>query len=244
MGTAHNDDSRVALKQEGWRLSAVIPAFNEASRIGRTIREVSRFVDEVIVIDDASTDATASVASAAGAIVVSRQSNAGYVAAIKTGFQRASGDIVITFDADGEHSADDIPSLVKPIIDDTADMVQGHRDFVPRISERFLTWLAERKAAVGDSGTGLRAIRTELARSLEIKGVCICGVLSLEAVSRGARITEVPIKLNGTSKSRRVAWFHAKQLLLLVHWMLTNRFSRWELSRTIDGAGGGPTAKK
>ena len=64
-----------------------------------------QFVDEVIVIDDASTDNTAVVAKDNGAKVISHKRNKGYIEAIKSGFKEASGDIVITFDADGEFLA-------------------------------------------------------------------------------------------------------------------------------------------
>lgn len=194
------------------RVSAVIPAFNEESRIADVVRGAGRVVDEVVVVDDASTDNTARVAERAGAVVVRQQANEGYIAAIRRGFQVASGNVVVTLDGDGELPASSIPDLVAPILDGTADMVQGRRDSIPRPSERFLTWLANRAAPVGDSGTGMRALRTDLARQLEIRGRCICGVLSLEAVARGARLREIPIRLRVVSKPRRIAWYHLPQI--------------------------------
>ena len=99
-------------------------------------------------------------------------------------------------------------------------MVQGQRNTIPRPSERFLTWLAQRKTYVGDSGTGMRAIRSDLAKSLEIRGACICGVLSMEVASKGGRIVEIPISLQIINKSRKIAWFHFKQLFYLLPWLL------------------------
>jgi glycosyltransferase involved in cell wall biosynthesis len=202
------------------KISAVIPAYNEANRIVRTLNQVRSFVDEIIVVDDASLDDTADLAMRAGATVFTQKSNQGYINAIKCGFKKANGEIVVTIDADGEFLANEIPNLIKPIIDGSADMVQGHRNNVPRPSERALTWLSMKKANVGDSGTGLRAIRTDLARSLEIKGVCICGVLSLEVASKGGRIVEIPIQLQQTNKPRKIAWFHVAQFFYLVPWLL------------------------
>jgi glycosyltransferase involved in cell wall biosynthesis len=201
------------------KISAIIPAYNEATRIGLTLQQVVPFVDEIIVIDDASSDETAAVARQHGAKVLVHAKNQGYIAAIKAGFQAASGDIVVTLDADGEFPVDVIPELIRPILANQADMVQGHRDIIPRPSERFLTWLAQRKAKVGDTGTGLRAIRTPLARSLAINGACICGILSLEVVATGGRIVEVPIKLQTVDKPRNYAWFHGRQLLYLLPWL-------------------------
>ena len=75
---------------------------------------------------------------------------------------------------------------------------------------------------MGDSGTGLRAIRTNLAKSLDIRGACICGILSLEVVSKGGRIVEIPIVLQQTNKPRKIAWFHLKQLVYLFPWIFKN----------------------
>jgi len=201
-------------------ISAIIPAYNEAKRIVRTLKQVRPFVNEIIVVDDASGDATAALAEQFGATVFTQDRNQGYICAIKYGFEKARGDIVVTIDADGEFSAADLPALVEPIVEDRADMVQGHRSMAPRPSESFLTWLAGRKVWVGDSGTGLRAIRTSLARRLEIKGACICGVLSLEVAAKGGRIAEIPVDLVATDKPRKIAWFHLAQLLYLLPWLL------------------------
>lgn len=202
------------------KLTAVIPAYNEAERIIETLEKVKPFVDEIIVIDDASTDNTAEFARLHGATVFVQTENKGYIEAIKYGFREASGEIVITLDADGEFSPDVIPELVKPVIDGDADMVQGHRDIVPRPSERFLSWLAQLKANVGDSGTGMRAMRAGLARELEIKGACICGVLSLEVIAKGGRLKELPITLEKITKPRKTAWFHFRQFFYLLPWLL------------------------
>ena len=199
-------------------VTAVIPAFNEASRITKTLAAIQQFVDEVIVIDDASTDDTAAVARENGAKVISHNRNKGYIEAIKSGFKEASGDIVITFDADGEFLAQEIPELIRPIINDDADMVQGHRNFVARPSEKVITWFAQRKADVGDSGTGLRALRADLAKTLKLKGACICGVFSLEVLSKGGRIKEIPITLQKIEKPRKIAWFHLRQLFYVFPW--------------------------
>jgi polyprenyl-phospho-N-acetylgalactosaminyl synthase len=194
------------------RVSVVIPAYNEEARIRGVVREALEVADEVVVVDDASSDGTSEAAENAGAVVVRQPTNGGYIAAIRRGFQAVTGDVVVTLDGDGELPASSIPELAAPILDGVADMVQGRRDFIPRPSERFLTWLAGRVAPVGDSGTGMRALRTDLARTLEIRGRCICGVLSLEAAARGARLRETPIRLRSVSKPRRIAWYHVPQI--------------------------------
>jgi len=199
-------------------LSVIIPAYNEAARIGPVVRSALGYADEVLVVDDGSADETAAVARSAGARVI-RQDNAGYTAAVKRGFREAQGEIVVTMDADGEHRAEDIPRLVRPILADKADLVLGRRPHIARSSERFLNWLTHLRVKVGDSGTGFRALRRELALKLELEGRCICGTSVLEPAALGARIAEVPIELMQVEKPRRIAWFHLPQVWYVVKWL-------------------------
>lgn len=202
------------------RITAVVPAYNEAGRVAATVRSALAYVDEVLVIDDGSRDATAEEAAAAGARVLRQERNQGYIAAIKRGFAEACGEIVVTIDADGEFPAANIPALVAPILAGEADMVQGRRAVIPRPSERVITWLAGLRGPVGDSGTGLRALRTPLARELSLKGKCICGVFALEVLYRGGRIVETPVPLREIAKPRRIAWFHLRQFIYLLPWLV------------------------
>lgn len=208
------------MEEKPLRVTVVIPAYNEAGRIGATITGLRGYVDEILVVDDGSRDDTARAAEEVGARVLRQERNQGYIAAIKRGFAEAQGEIVVTFDADGEFPAEVLPQLLAPIRAGAADMVQGRRNFVPRFSEKVITWLAGLRAPVGDSGTGLRALRTDLARELKIEGKCICGVFSLEAAHKGCRIREVPVSLQSVDKPRRIAWYHARQLLYLLPWLV------------------------
>jgi len=202
------------------RVSVIIPAHNEATRVGNTVQSAQAYAAEVIVVDDGSSDDTAKEAKDAGARVI-RQAKAGYIAAIRRGFQAASGDIVVTMDADGEHRAQDIPRLVRPILSGEADLVLGARTHISRPSERFLTWLTRlRVREVTDTGTGFRALRRELALKLELRGRCICGISVLEPTALGARIVEVPIQLVAVAKPRRIAWYHVPQLWYILRWLL------------------------
>ncbi len=200
-------------------ISIIVPAYNEGPYIADALKSVMPYADEVLVIDDASRDDTAEKARNAGARTITQPRKLGYIQVIKRGFAEATGDIVVTFDADGEFPARKIPELIRPILEGKADMVQGHRNTVVRPSERFITWLAQQRANVGDSGTGFRALNTGLARKLELRGSCICGIFSLEVLALGGRISEIPIELNQTEKPRRVAWYHLKQFFHLLPWL-------------------------
>ena len=110
---------------------AVIPAYFEGSRIARVITDVKAFVDEVVVVDDGSTDITTKTARAAGAKVFRHAVNRGQGAALRTGTEAAlklGADIVVHLDADGQHDPATIPALVKEI-EAGSDVVFGSRFF-------------------------------------------------------------------------------------------------------------------
>lgn len=197
----------------------VVPAYNEADRIGQTVASLTDRYD-VLVVDDGSTDDTALAARNAGARVVEQVDNRGYVAALKRGFRESTADVVVTFDGDGEHRMDDIDRLVEPILAGRLDLVLGARQTIPRPSERFLNRLAGLRVDVTDSGTGLRALRQDLAAQLALDTACTCGTLVLEAKKRGARIGEVEITTREIEKPRGIAWVHGRQLFHLLRYLL------------------------
>jgi glycosyltransferase involved in cell wall biosynthesis len=200
-------------------ISAIIPAYNEEKYIGEVVKQTRKFADEVIVVDDHSTDNTKELCQRLGAKVVTNEYRKGYIGAIKTGFQRASREIIVTLDADGEHEPGDIPRLVEPILMGKADLVLGRRQEIPRISERFINSFTNLQVKVADSGTGFRALKKELASKLDLKGKCTCGTLVLEANHHGATIVEVPITVHRTPERRSVAWGHFRQIFYVLPWL-------------------------
>jgi glycosyltransferase involved in cell wall biosynthesis len=200
-------------------VTVVVPAYNEAGRIASTVRELVESY-RVVVVDDGSTDGTASRARAEGATVIEHTENQGYIAAVKRGFRAATSDVVVTFDADGEHRPREIPALVEPILTDEKDLVLGARRTIPRPSERLLNRLARVRVDVSDSGTGLRALRRSLAVTLELDTACTCGTLVLEAAANGARIGEVRTETRSVAKPRGIAWQHGRQLFHVLRYLL------------------------
>jgi len=200
-------------------ISVIIPAHNEEKSIGEVIEQTRKFADEVIVVDDYSTDSTKELCQRLGASVVINEHRKGYIGAIKTGFQTSSHEIIVTLDADGEHDPGDIPRLVEPILMGKADLVLGRRQEIPRISERFINSLTNLKVKVADSGTGFRALKKELASRLGLKGRCTCGILVLEANHHGARIIEVPLTLCHMREKRSIAWSHFWQIFYVLPWL-------------------------
>ena len=112
------------------KIIAVIPALNEESYIGTVVLKTRQYVDEVIVLDDGSTDQTANVARLAGATVIQHKQNRGYGASIQTLLSEAKKkepDIVLLLDADSQHNPDEIPHFIKPIVEGF-DVVIGSRE--------------------------------------------------------------------------------------------------------------------
>jgi hypothetical protein len=108
------------------RITVVIPCHNEEGGIAQALRQVPAVVDEVIVVDNASTDQTAAVARAAGARVVA-ELRKGYGRALKTGIEAATGDVVVTADGDGTYPLPAIPALVEHLVAGPWDFVSGSR---------------------------------------------------------------------------------------------------------------------
>lgn len=105
------------------RTIAIIPCFNEQHTIGSVVLQTKRYVDEVLVVDDGSSDYTKEVARLAGATVLSHEKNLGKSSGIKTGFQYAIDndfDYVVTLDGDGQHNPDEIPTVLGRLL--TEDM--------------------------------------------------------------------------------------------------------------------------
>jgi len=152
------------------RVSVVIPAKNEASIISEVLREIAAIhcVDEVLVVDDGSSDATAQIAEAEGARVIRHAYSMGNGAAIKAGARQSTGDIIIFMDGDGQHSPSDIPRLLNRLVEG-ADMVVGARQSGSQasigrgIANSFYNRLASYMTgqSVQDLTSGFRAVRAD-----------------------------------------------------------------------------------
>lgn len=188
---------------------AVIPAFNEATRIAGVVAATKPYVDAVIVVDDGSTDGTSSVARSAGASVVTHPQNSGAGAATMTGIEAArimQADVLITLDADGQHDPADIPALLAPVRDGTADIVFanrfGQRNNIPTIRRVFnalgnvITFVAT-GTWMKDSQCGFKVLGPRAIKEIDLRmrGFEFCTEIVRETAHHRWRYAQVPIKV-------------------------------------------------
>jgi glycosyltransferase involved in cell wall biosynthesis len=187
---AVNDDyqpaSRDFVLPRNFKLSIVIPVYNEAATIQQVIAGVVALPipKEIVIVDDASTDGTRQILSQYEAArdfqLIFKPQNEGKGAALRTGFRRVSGDVVVVQDADLEYDPRDILALVRPIVTGGADVVYGSRfladcphdrSLTHRLGNRLLTKLSNWATGleITDMETGYKAFRREVIQSFEIQ---------------------------------------------------------------------------
>ncbi len=182
------------------RSAAVIPALNEEETIAVVVRAAKEHVDEVIVVDDASSDHTAALARNEGAKVISHPTRQGYDVSISDGFKLADAnndEIVVTMDADGQHVPSDIPRLIGPIEKREADIVVGRRPRITRVAETLFAAAAKSVLGIEDPLCGFKAYDMKVYRdSGHFDTVSSIGTqLMFEAKKRGYRLVQVDIEL-------------------------------------------------
>lgn len=149
------------------RVAIVIPALNESSTIAGVVQAAARY-GVPIVVDDGSTDATAAIATQAGAAVVSHTSNQGYDAALNSGFKRAAelaSEVILTLDADGQHDPLVISRFIESI-DQGADVVVGVRSHRQRFAEHLFAGCTRLRFGIKDPMCGMKAYRTTVYKAL------------------------------------------------------------------------------
>lgn len=213
-------------------VSVVIPAYQEGAHILEELRDVlavlaeSGWEHEVIVVDDGSTDDTASRAEAAGVRVISLRRNRGYGAALKNGIGAAKHDLILITDADGTYPASAIPSLLERAEEN--DMVVGARTGetvkVP-LARRPAKWFLRRLAGylagqrLPDLNSGMRLMRRDLVESyahLLPSGFSFTTTITLAAACNEHDIEFVPIDYHKRLGESKIRPWHAYDFMLLI----------------------------
>jgi len=188
-----------------------IPAFNEEKNIAKMIVKLKKIYDEIVVCNDGSTDLTGEIAENLGAIVINHKQNLGYGAGINSIIKKSKEigtDILVTFDADGQHKVEDVKKVIEPIKNGDADLVIGSR-FLSKTKEKIPEYRkiginiitkvtnAGLKKKITDSQSGFRAYSKDLISKLDISdmGMGISTEILIKTNSLGFRIAEIPITI-------------------------------------------------
>ena len=200
----------------------MIPAYNEEMTIGSVIKAIPRDIADdvkVVVIDDGSTDNTVNVAKESGADkIVSHGINKGLGIAFQTGIETAlkmNADTIVNIDADGQFNPNDIPKLIKPIIEGNGDMVTCSRfldkklepdmPWIKKFGNALFTKLVSRltKQKFMDTQCGFRAYSREAALRMTLFGEhTYTQEVFLDLIAKGLKVVEIPCKVKGQRKGK------------------------------------------
>ncbi len=202
----------------------VVPAYNEAAHLDATLASLTARFTNIVVIDDGSTDDTWRLARRHPVWRIRHPFNCGQGAAIQTGLEFAvarQADVIVTFDADGQHSAEDVERLVEPILRGEVDVVLGSRFLGRAIDMPRSRWLVLKMGVlftrltarihVTDTHNGLRALSRQAARRIRISQHGMAHASEILQEIRGCGFTwrEVPVTIRyfaGSTAKGQSSW--------------------------------------
>jgi len=224
------------------KLSLIVPIFNEAELLETVLARVRAaipFDHELILVDDHSTDGTLEIlkkeAENPDTIIVYHEKNQGKGAAIRSGLEHATGDIVIIQDADMEYDPRDIPKVIQPIVEGKTRVSYGSRFLgsvekmrLPNfVANKILAWLVTILyfQRITDEATAYKAFRREVIKTIPLK--CrrfeFCPEVTARVLRRGEKIVEVPVTFSARSfeEGKKIGW---RDFIIAVWTLLKYRF--------------------
>jgi len=199
----------------------IIPALNEEETIGEVITRVKKTcAAEIIVIDDGSTDNTFKIAKEKGALVIKNSMCIGPSAAVRKGIAVAHGSFIITIDADLDHFPEEIPKLLA-VADKGADIVIGERQYLPRSSERILSWFTARAIGITDPLSGFRLYKAKVFTNVDFERVETHEMIFLlKSLMHGFKIAGVSVNYNLKQRKSRIGYSFRVDLRILLSGLL------------------------
>lgn len=197
----------------------IVPALDEMATIGAVVSDLQKYTDKIVVVDDGSTDSTGEIARETGARVVAHEQTQGYDASLRDGFQYAvnnGADIIVTFDADGQHQAADVQRVVAPIQSGRSDIVVGRRPEPARPVERLFASYTSVRLGISDPLSGFKAYNVEVYRNVGYfdKYSSIGTHLMFAAMHRGYDLEEINIGIEEREDEPRFGHWRANVLML------------------------------
>lgn len=220
----------------------VIAAYNEEGMIGTVIQGLKKHkYNNIVVVDDGSADKTCDIALKNGTYVLRHVLNRGQGAALKTGIDFAllkGADIIVTFDADGQHRADEVQKIIKPIIDGRCEVTLGSRflrntEDVPFLRRVYLKigalvlWIMY-GIRLTDSHNGFRALSRKAAQLIEIKSDKMehASEIPEQIKKKRLKFKEVPVNIKYTEYSIKHGQKFATNAFNIFFKMVINKFLR------------------
>lgn len=196
------------------KIVVIIPAYNEEKTISKVIKEIPKSIEKIdeiktLVINDGSCDQTVRKAKKAGAdYIIENRTNRGLAFTFKRGLEFAlekEADIIVNIDADYQYDPKEIPKLVKPVLENEADMVVGnrqikklsHMSFIRKKGNLILSWFVSQliNKRINDVASGFRAFSKKCVKKINIdSNYTYTHEITIQAIFQGTRILEVPIK--------------------------------------------------